>query len=416
MAAGEVSGDHQGAHLARAILKLDPGANLFGTGGEQMRAAGGDVRVQTVRFGCVGIQESLRYVRPLRRVMRELRGIVRSQRPDLAVLIDNEGFNTVLARFLLAQGVPFISYFPPQVWMWGRWRARSIARRATAIISVFSEEAEIYRRHGARVACFGHPLLDVVRPEADWRRVSRELQLDPAAPWIALMPGSRSQEVQALARPMLDAARLLKERHTDLEFVLPLAADYLREEIQAAVQESGMEPHVTILSEYRYACLSRCSLLLTASGTATLEAALLGVPMVAAYRVAPLTAFIAKRLVNVRFIAMPNILLKEAVVPELVQHETTAERFAAESLAILENPECRAAMSRKLVRVRRLLGPEGALEKAASLILAEANRHRADRPAAGTRRAASPLRAPTRGRTAGSDPEPGVGLRTEVPD
>jgi len=349
MAAGEVSGDRQGAHLARAILTLDPNTILYGTGGEQMQAAGVDVRVLTVRYGCV-----------------------RSERPDLAVLIDNEGFNSVLAGFLRRQGIPFISYFPPQVWLWKRWGPRSIGESAAVIIAAFPAEAEVYRRQGARVAWFGHPLLDVVRPEPDAPAIFRSLGLDPAARTVCLMPGSRAQEIAHLARPMLRAARLLEERHPDLQLILPLAAAHLLESIQAALRDTAMESHVTVVTSHHYACLSRSSLALTASGTATLEIALLGVPMVVAYRVAPLTAFLGRRLLKVPFIAMPNILLDEAVVPEFLQREVTAERFASEALDILENPERAAEMRRKLAGVRSRLGQPGAVEKAAALVLKEA--------------------------------------------
>jgi lipid-A-disaccharide synthase len=376
MAAGEVSGDRQGAHLAGAILKLGPDTILYGTGGEQMQAAGVDVRVLTVRYGCVGIQESIRYLRPLRRVMGTLRRLIRSERPDLAVLIDNEGFNGVLARYLRRQGIPFISYFPPQIWLWKRRVSRTFVEDSTAIISAFPAEAEAYRQQGARVAWFGHPLLDVVRLESDAPEIVRSLGLDPAARTVCLMPGSRAQEIAHLARPMLGAIRLLKERHPDLQLVLPLAAPHLREPIQAALLDTAMESQVTVVDRHHYACLSQSALALTASGTATLEIALLGIPMVVAYRVAPLTGFLARRLLKVPFIAMPNILLDEAVVPEFLQQDVTAERFASEALGILENPGRAAAIRQKLAGVRSRLGQPGAVEKAAALVLNEAARRK----------------------------------------
>jgi lipid-A-disaccharide synthase len=372
MAAGEVSGDRQGGHLASAILNREPQALLFGSGGEQMSRAGVDVRVESVRYGSVGIQESLSFFRPLRGVMSELRGIARTERPDLAVLIDNEGFNTVFARFLDEERIPFVSYFPPQVWLWGRWRARRIAERATAIISAFSTEAGVYREHSSNVAWFGHPLLDIVRPHADRRAELKRLGLDPTARIVCLMPGSRNQEIDRLALPILGAARILAERYPDLQLVLPLSAEHLRPSITRAVEDCGMTERVRIVSENHYVCLEAAELVLLSSGTATLESALFGVPMVVGYRVTPLTHFIARRLVKVGFIAMPNILLGKRVVPELLQGEVSAERFAAEAIAIFEHPERAREMRRQLSNVRSLLGQEGALDKAASLILREA--------------------------------------------
>jgi len=372
MAAGEVSGDRQGGFLASAILGREPGAVLFGSGGEQMSRAGVDVRVESVRYGSVGVQESLSFFRPLRGVMSDLRDIARSERPDLAVLIDNEGFNTVFARFLQKERIPFISYFPPQVWLWGRWRARRIAERATAIISAFSAEAVVYREHSQNVAWFGHPLLDIVRPHADRQAVLRRLGLDPAGRIVCLMPGSRYQEIERLALPLLGAARILEKRYPDLQLVLPLSAEHLRPVVTRAVEDSGMSGRVQIVSENHYVCMEAADLVLLSSGTATLEAALLGVPMVVGYRVTPLTHIIARRLVKVDFIAMPNILLGEQAVPELLQGEVSAQRFADEAIEILDNPDRAREMRRQLGRVRALLGQEGALDKAASLILREA--------------------------------------------
>jgi lipid-A-disaccharide synthase len=379
MVAGEVSGDRQGSHLARVILSRNPRTSLFGSGGEQMARAGVDIRVDSVRYGSVGFQESLRYFLPLRRMMAELREVVDSGRPHLAVLIDNEGFNSVFARFLHARRIPFVSYFPPQVWLWGRWRARAIAERATAIISAFSAEAGVYRHHSPKVAWFGHPLLDVVKPSADPAAALRRLGLDPRARTVCLMPGSRQQEIERLAGPILQAARRLEIRHPDLQFVLPLAASYLRPALEQALEAHGMRQRVKIVSEHAYACLQSSALVLLASGTATLEACLFGVPMVVGYRVTPLTYHLARRLVKVRHIAMPNILLGERIVPELLQHETTGERFAAEALAILEDPERARRIRADLARVRPLLGQDGALDRAAGLILREAGRAQAQR-------------------------------------
>jgi lipid-A-disaccharide synthase len=374
MAAGEVSGDRQGGYLAQAILCRDPAARLFGSGGERMSRAGVDVRVESVRYGSVGIQESISFFRPLRGVMSELRGIVVKERPHLAVLIDNEGFNTVLARFLHGQGVPFISYFPPQVWLWGGWRARRIAERATAIISAFSAEAGVYRQHSDNVAWFGHPLLDIVRPHSDRATALTRLGLDPAARTVCLMPGSRYQEIERLARPIVGAARILGQRYPDLQFVLPLSAEYLRPQVTQAIEDCGMTRRVVLVAEDHYSCVNASELVLLSSGTATLEAALLGVPMVVGYRVTALTHFVARRLVRFNFIAMPNILLGERVVPELLQDEITSERFASEAARILEQPDCARQMRDDLGRVRRLLGKEGALDNAASMILREARR------------------------------------------
>ncbi len=368
LAAGEVSGDRQAAYLAEALWKHDPSLHLFGSGGERMRQAGVDLRLTTSHFGSVGFQESLRYLRPLRSVLSELRVMLLDERPDMAVLVDNEGFNGILARFLHKHDIPFAYYFPPQVWFWGEWRARAIARRAQLIIPAFEPELTIYRREGGNVEWFGHPLLDIVRHRIRPEIAFARRHLDPSRPTIALMPGSRFQELEQLTLPMLKAARIIRRDHPNLQIIMPVAAAHLRAMIDSRLRAAGMESEVTVVSEDVYECLSLCGCVLLSSGTATLEVALLGVPMVACYRVTPLTFFLGRQLVKSRFIAMPNILLNEPIVPELLQEEVTAERLAKEALAILGNPALADTMRRNLRRIRPHLGSEGVLRRVADAV------------------------------------------------
>ncbi len=372
MTAGEVSGDRQAAHLAREMRLQNPLVRLYGTGGEMMRQAGVDIVVQTSQYGSVGVQESLRFVKPLRQTLRQIRSLVRDEPPDIAVLVDNEGFNGVLARFLHSEGIPFIYYFPPQVWLWGEWRARRIARQAQMIIPAFLPEAEIYRREGGRVEWYGHPLLDIVRLREDPVEAFRRVGLDPTLEAIGLMPGSRYQEIEELSAPILGAAKIILRQYPDLQLLLPLAAPHLRAAIEQKIREANLSGRITIVTEYVYECLSRCKLLLLSSGTATLEGALLGVPMVAAYRVSPITYVIGRRVVKSRFIAMPNILLNQEVIPEVLQDSVTAERLGALSLKILGDPPLASSIRERLRLTRNSLGAEGVIRQVASSVLREA--------------------------------------------
>lgn len=372
LSAGEISGDFQASHLARAILEQSPDAQLYGCGGERMRAAGVDVRLQTAQLGYVGLQESLRFQRPIRAAQRQIESLLRNEPPDLAVLVDGERFNDFLTGFLHREGIPFIYYFVPQVWFWGRWRTRRIARRASLVIPAFPAELEIFRRKGAHTEWLGHPLLDIVRPAADGDSVLTELGLNPSRPMIALMPGSRWQEIENFAPVLFDAARQLKQRRPELQFVLPLAARHLLTRLKQLVGAAGLANEIQIISEHVYTCLSRCELVMLSSGTATLETALLGVPMIAFYRVHPATYLAAKALVKTRFIAMPNILLGDAVVPELIQSRFTSGRLFAEATSLLENPARAEAMRRKLAEIPALLGGRGVLDRAARVVLREA--------------------------------------------
>lgn len=372
MVAGDVSGDRQAANLARALRALHPAVNLYGAGGERLGAAGVDIRVPMTQFSSVGLQESLRYAWPLRRAMAQLRQLARAERPDMAILVDNEGFNSALARALAKEGIPVVFYFPPQVWFWGSWRTPGLARMARLIIAEFPGEAEMYRRHGGRAVWFGHPLLDFVRPEENWQDIFKSLGLGVTRPTMALLPGSRTQELEQLSGHLLGAARIVKYRHPDLQLILPLAAPHLRPLLNRELARAGMAREVTVITDHVYTCLSRCAVALMASGTATLEAALLGMPMVVAYRVSAPTYWVGRCIVKARYIARPNLMLNDRVVPEFIQSEVTAERLAAEALNILENAEHAASIRARLQSIRSLLGGSGATDRAAAAILHEA--------------------------------------------
>lgn len=366
LAAGEVSGDIQASHLARAILAQAPHVRLFGAGGPRMAEAGVDVRIPTSHLGCVGLQESARFARPLYRALGQIKGLIGSEKPDAAVLVDNEGFNLMLARRLNRQGIPVIFYFAPQVWLWGKWRASSVAKLARLVIAAFPDEAEVYRRHGGRVAWFGHPLIDVVRPPERCADVPGH---PPDRRTIAVMPGSRIQEIERLARPMLQAAKIVRATHPDMRVILPVAAPHLLTRLRAAIADVRMEDCVRLIERDAYGHLAGCSVALMASGTATLEAALLGIPMVVAYRVSPVTYWLGRCLAHVHHIAMPNILLREGVVPELLQGDVQPERLATEALALLDNDGRAEAMRRDLLRIRPLLGEVGAIARAAAAVV-----------------------------------------------
>jgi len=373
MTAGEVSGDRQAARLASEMLRVAPSLTLYGTGGEMMRAAGVHITAQTAQYGSVGIQESLRFVTPLRRVLRHIKELVSSDPPDLAVLVDNEGFNGMVARYLFRTGIPFVYYFPPQVWLWGEWRARRISRQARLIIPAFRPEADIYTREGGRVEWHGHPLLDIVRVRRDPAEVFRSLGLSTSHRTVGIMPGSRSQEIDELCEPILGAVHIFLRRFPSLQFIMPVAASHLKDGIERQIMRAGLSHRITMISEDVYECLSMCDLLVLSSGTATLEGSLLGIPMVAAYRVSPVTFAIGKRVVKSRYIAMPNILLDEPVIPEVIQERVTADRLASLGLKILCDPEASERMRGQLGRIRGILGSEGVIGRVAASILQEAS-------------------------------------------
>jgi lipid-A-disaccharide synthase len=375
MMAGEVSGDYQGSFLARALQARQPGIELLGTGGGHMQSAGVDLRHETAHLSSVGFLEPVRHLLPLKGIYRDIRQLVHSGRPDIAVLIDNPGFNLAVGKVLHELGVPVIYYFPPQIWVGPFLFARNVARISRLVISAFPRESRLYRsRYGANAVSYGHPLLDIVRPSGDPVEALRARGLDPDRPVVALMPGSRTQEIRELAPVMIEAAKVIQARHPRAQILLPVASPHLVPQIRAILRDAGMEGRVTVAGGGdNYTCLSRCNVVLACSGTATLELALLRVPMIVAYRLDPLSHWVARKLAMTPFVAMPNVLLDDWVVPEVMQDSMNPANLAAAALEMLEQPERAAALRERLAEVPRHLGAPGAVDRAAERIIAEAS-------------------------------------------
>ncbi len=377
MMAGEVSGDYQGSFLAEALRAREPRIELFGTGGRHMREAGVEISHETTHLSSVGLLEPVRHLLPLQGVYRNIRSLVRERRPDLVVLIDNQGFNLAVGRALKSAGLPVVYYFPPQIWVAAFLFARSVARISNLVISAFPREADIYRqRYGANAVCYGHPLLDIVRPGEDGADALRRVGLDPAAPVIGLMPGSRTQEIKELGRAMLEAGRIIRGRYPSMQFVLPVASEHARRQLEPLLERSAIAGSVALIDRDVYACLSRCEMVLTCSGTATLELALLKVPMVVAYRLDPFSHRVARLLAMTPYAAMPNVLLGEQVVPEIIQHRITGEHFAERALEFLDQPWRARAARDRLAEIPAHLGAAGAVTRSADRILEEAAKAR----------------------------------------
>jgi lipid-A-disaccharide synthase len=365
----EVSGDQTTARLAEALREIAPDVRLIGAGGEAMREAGIEVGVDTTDLSFIGLFAGLPLLRQMLSRYRKVQELIRGARPDLVVLIDSEFLNRHLARWLRRRGVPVVFFFPPPVWLWGRWRLGSIAPLARRVISAFREEAALYEAAGVDTIWVGHPLREVVKSGEDGALALRRIGLDPARPMIALMPGSRQQEIARLSPPILGAARILKQRDPALQFALPLATEDLRAELERHVHDSGVAD-VVVYRPRSYAVLSRARVVVQCSGTATMEAALLGIPAVIAYRCVPLEYYIGRYLlIHVRFIGIVNILLDEMVQPEFFHRNVDAEHLAEEAWSLLTDEPRRQRIKSRLARLPELLGSPGAFERAARAVL-----------------------------------------------
>lgn len=367
LVAGEASGDLHGAELCRALKSAAPAARLFGMGGDRMAAAGLEVLADIKETAVVGFSEVIRRLPLLRRTFARLVGALRSERPHVLVVIDYPGFNLRLARAARAAGVPVVYFIPPQVWAWRPGRLETIRRRVSLVLAVFPFERALYGTAGVPVEFVGHPVLDAL-PTAPTRAAARQqLGLDERSLVIGLLPGSRHQEVERLLPVMRDAATRIARTRPAARFVLGLAPTVSRTAVDRHLVGG---PPVDVIVDRTYAVMRASDLLLVTSGTATLEAALLGTPMVVCYRLSAVSERIAAVVIRVPWISLANIVLGRSVVPELFRRrDATAERLAAEALRLLDSPAALEAQRQAFAELQAELGAPGVGARAAKLVL-----------------------------------------------
>ena len=364
ISAGEASGDLHAGRLA-AALRERTGAVLFGLGGEHMREAGVELIAESREVSVLGITEILHRLPQLRRVFRKLLEETERRRPALAILVDFPGFHLRLARRLKARGVPNIYFITPQFWAWRPWRVRLVRQRFELALCIFPFELEFFRKAGVNAEFIGHPLAGAVRPSMSRAEFAARWGLDAARPILALLPGSRPREVAQHLPVLLEACRRIASGR-DVQFVLAAAPGMTAADFGPAVAGTAAR----VVENATYDALAAADAAVVSSGTATVEAALLGVPMVVVYRVSRATAWLAKPLVRTKYFAMPNLIAGRRVVPELIQNDFTAEAVAREAGRLLDSADARAAMKQGLAEVEtRLRAPSGdAISRAAELI------------------------------------------------
>ena len=361
---GEASGDLYAAELVRHLRQRVEDLTVFGLGGDLLQAQQASLVAHVRDLAVVGLVEVVSHLRHLRRIFRSLLAEVDASPPDAAVLVDYPDFNLRLAARLHRRGIPVVYYVSPQVWAWRRGRLKSIRKTVSRMLVIFPFEEPLYRDAGVPVTFVGHPLVDLVRPAADREAFIGRLGLDPGRPVVALLPGSRPKEVAHNLPPIARAVELLLTRRPDLQFVLALAP---------SVHESFVREHFRDLplriSPETYGVLGAATAAVVASGTATVEAALLGAPMVVVYRISPLSYHLGRHFVNVPHYAMVNLIAGRQIVKELIQQKLTGESVAEETLALVENEELNARMRLDLAEVRRRLGEGGASARASEEVL-----------------------------------------------
>jgi lipid-A-disaccharide synthase len=367
LSAGEASSDMYAARLAVA-LRARTGAHFFGMGGRRMKEAGVELIADYHEVAVVGISEVLHKIPTVVRVQRLLARQAARRGAALAILIDSPGTHLGVARRLKARRIPVGYLIGPQVWAWRAGRVRVIKRLVSRMLVIFPFEEKIYRDAGVPVDFVGHPLVDTVRPTTTRTEFAARHGLDPARPIVALLPGSRRSEIARNYPTILGACGLLERESRDgeaIQFVTAAAPG-----LAAACAEIGRRqqgPRVNYLEGATYDVLAAGDCAVVASGTATIEAALLDTPMVVVYRVAPATAFILRRMVHTPSFSMVNLVAGRAVVRELMQDDFTPSAVAAEVRRLLDSITAREEMRKGLAEVREKLGPGGAIERAADI-------------------------------------------------
>jgi len=365
--AGEASGDQHAARLVAALKKNLPGAEFVGVGGQALKAEGVRILGPAEELAVVGLSEVAARLPAVMRALKAIAGVLKNDPPSLAILVDFPDFNFWVARLAKWYGVRVMYYISPQVWAWRTYRVKTLARLVDRMVVIFPFEEDFYRQKGVPVTYVGHPFGETLPPAEPREELLKKWGLSPERLTLALLPGSRSSEISRHLPIMLAGARLLAQALPQVQFLVPLASTAPAELVRDLT--AGFPGTLAVLAGQSYQALSAAHLGVVASGTATLEAALAGTPMVIIYRVSPLTFQVGRLLIKVDHIGMANLLAEEGLFPELIQEDCTPERLAQEVLLLIRNPNRLARMRQGLARIAGKLGAPGASERAAQVAM-----------------------------------------------
>lgn len=361
--AGEASGDVHGANLAREIKKISPETELLGFGGILMQNSGVKLVRNYKNYNVMGVVEVLRNLRRILKLLDDLTEIIRAEKPDLLVLIDYPDFNWRLAKRVKNFGIKILSYIPPSAWAWRKGRAKDCAAVADVFIAIFPFELPVYQAAGAKIYFLGNPLVDSVKNSMSKADSMKFFGVNQSETVILLMPGSRRQEIKLLLPEMLSAVKILAKK-IPAQFFLPVADNVDESSIKKLIAQADVE--IKLVKSNRYDLMNIAHAAIATSGTVVLEAALLNLPSVVLYKMAPLNYLIGKLLVDIKYFSLPNILANEKILPELLQNQVTPEKISDEVLKILDN---RSETIKKLQSACQKLGESGSAGRVAKKIL-----------------------------------------------
>ncbi|MEN8260534.1 MAG: lipid-A-disaccharide synthase [Pseudomonadota bacterium] len=366
LVAGEASGDQHAANLFIELKKLIPGICGIGMGGQKMAEAGIDVRYDSSNIAVIGLVEVLKHFGEIRAALKLMQKIACEEKPDLLVCIDYKEFNFKLATRAKRCGIKVLFYVSPQVWAWRQGRVKKYGEVIDMMAVIFPFEVPFYQRHDIPVRYVGHPSVDKARPTLSKREALRRFGLENGGPVIGLLPGSRGHEIRRMLPIMLEAAERLSARFPTARFILPQAATVSDALLGDYLGQTKIP--VRVLKDVFYDAVQCCDAVITTSGTATLELALLGVPMAITYRVAALTYLLGRRLIKIPYIGLPNIIAGRVIVKEFVQHDANAEALSAEIVRILTDRAYAEAMRGHLSQLKETLGEGGGSRNMAELV------------------------------------------------
>lgn len=368
---GEASGDLHGANLVRSMRAVKPELSIFGMGGKELEEAGVELLYDAAKIAVVGITEVFSHLRDILSARRILIEQMKKRRPSVLILIDFPDFNLMLAKKAKKLNIPVFYYISPQVWAWRKGRTKKIGRLCDRIAVILPFEKDFYKSRGIDVDFVGHPLMDTVTATMDPNETKKALAINPVKKVIGLLPGSRRKEITSLLPDFLSAAhRLAQSTDQDCVFIIPQASTVSRKLLEEnGVNEYRNRLDIRITDQDRYNVMACCDAVVAASGTVTLELAILGIPTVATYRISPRTYQLARMLVKLEWFSLVNLIGGRSILPELLQEEVTPENIAQSLLAILHEGTEREKMLTGLQEVRDKLGKPGASDRAAEIAL-----------------------------------------------
>lgn len=375
---GEASGDLHGANLLRALRLKVSDLEVCGMGGAELASLGVEILYDAAKVSVVGIFEVFSHLKDIISAQKVLRQRLITHRPDLLILIDLPDFNLLLAKKARDLGIPVFYYISPQVWAWRSGRVKTLRDRVDKIGVILPFEEEFFRRRGVDAEYVGHPLLDSVATTATREQFCALHQIPFDTRCIGLLPGSRKREISSLLPDFLEAGRILQSVTAEkLVFLVPQASTITTCDLEeAGITSARQHLDIRIIREERYNMMAACAAVVAASGTVTLELAILEVPMVVAYKLAPLSYFLGRLLVKLKYFSLVNLIAGYGAVPELLQAEVTPKKIADELTAILLQPGKRQDMKKALRDVKEKLGGAGASEKAASVVVTLLHKNR----------------------------------------